>query len=80
MERQKPKKLRILLFRHVLQSTQLSSKEVAQKCKQFKWTSTMVDDLLACLKALRTKKELEGLGYDEAIAQSGHNIENLETK
>ena len=40
----------------------------------------MVGDLLTCRKAFRTKIEFEGLDLDEAKAQSGYDIENLEKK
>ena len=48
--------------------TQMSSKEVAQKRKQFVRISKMVG-----LKHLRTKIKLEGLDFEEAKAQLGHN-------
>ena len=48
----------------------MSSKEVAQKCKQFVWISKMVGDLPACLQAFRTKVAFEGLDFDEARAQA----------
>ena len=57
----------------------VSSKEAAQKCKQFIMTSKMIGGLLTYLKAFRTKIELGGLYFDKTkTAQSGHHIENLE--
>ena len=46
----------------------MSSKEVAQKRKQFVRISKMVG-----LKHSRTKIKLEGLDFEEARAQLGHN-------
>ena len=68
IDRQKPAQLPFLFFRAVFSRLTLlamSSKKLAQKCKQFIWTWKNIGDLLTCLKAFTTKKEFQGLPFDE---------------